>query len=105
MANCGNCPHGAATATPTPLFHIRRGYLAHWKDLAFLVETDAGDWKLSVLDGRRNTLYTAHRMNRRAAQLAAAEFAILRAPGAESSVTPERLAVELNWQPGGFATP
>jgi hypothetical protein len=46
----------------------------------------------------REPLYTAHRCGARAAQLAAAEFAIFRVLGPGSSVSPVRLAGELNWQ-------
>jgi hypothetical protein len=47
---------------------------------------------------RRETLYTAHRGGARAAQLAAAEFAIFRVLDPESRVSPDRLAKELKWQ-------
>jgi sulfur transfer protein SufE len=44
------------------------------------------------------TLYIAHRSGARAAQLAAAEFAIFRVLGPENRLSPDRLAQELKWQ-------
>ena len=89
----------APAFTPAPLLQIHRGYRARWNDLAFSVETDSGDWTLRVQDAReRETLYTAHRVGARAAQLAAAEFAIFRVLGPASRVSPDQLASELKWQ-------
>jgi len=96
--SCGTCPRTAVPA-PAPLFQIRHGYRAHWSELAFSVESDSGDWTLRVQDpARRETIYTAHRGGARAAQVAAAEFAIFRVLGPESRVNPDRLAKELSWQ-------
>ncbi len=81
------------------MFQIRHGYRARWSDLAFSVETDSCDWILRVQDtARQQTVYTAHRGGARAAQVAAAEFAIFLVLGAQSRMSPERLAEELNWQ-------
>jgi len=97
---CGSCRHNAARPQPpAPLFQIRRGFRARWSDLAFSVETDSGDWILRVQDfAKQQTLYTAHRGGAHAAQIAAAEFAIFLVLGAQSRMSPERLANELNWQ-------
>ena len=97
---CGSCRHNAARPqAPAPLFQIRQGYRARWSDLAFSVEADSDEWTLRVQDSaRRQTLYTAHRGGARAAQVAAAEFAIFRVLGPQSRVSPDRLAGELNWQ-------
>ena len=99
MAACGSCQNRAVPASsPAPLFQIRHGYRTRWNDLAFSVETDSGDWTLRVQDSRKQTLYTAHRSGARAAQLAAAEFAVFRVLGHETRVSPERLVKELQWQ-------
>jgi len=100
MGTCGSCRHNAVPARePALLFQIRRGYRARWSHLAFSVETESGDWTLRVQDSaRKETLYTALRGGARAAQLAAAEFAIFRVLGAESRVSPEGLVRELKWQ-------
>jgi sulfur transfer protein SufE len=67
--------------------------------MAFAVETDSDQWTLRVRDVvGSETLYTAHRSGARAAQIAAAEFAIFRELGLDSRVTPDRLAGELKWQ-------
>ena len=96
---CGSCRHNTARPqTPAPLFQIRRGYRARWSNLAFSVETGSGDWTLRVQDAANETLYTAHRGGSRAAQVAAAEFAIFRVLGPQSRVSPDRLAQELTWQ-------
>ena len=100
MASCGSCQHRAIPAPePAPLFQIRRGYRARWNNLALSLETGSGDWVLRVQDAtRRETLYTAHRGGVRAAQQAAAEFAIFRVLGPASPLSPDRLAEELPWQ-------
>lgn len=97
---CGSCRHNTVPPPKrAPLFQIRHGYRARWSDLAFSVETDSGDWTLRVHDPLRGeTLYIAHRGAARAAQVAAAEFAIFRVLGPQSRVSPDRLANELNWQ-------
>jgi hypothetical protein len=98
--SCGTCTRSAVPAPPpATLFQIRRGLRARWSDLAFSIESDSGDWTLRVQDpAHRETLYTAHRGGARAAQVAAAEFAIFRVLGPQSRVTPDRLAQELVWQ-------
>ena len=100
MPNCGSCRHNAvAPSVPPQLFEIRHGYRTRWNELAFSVETDAGDWTLRVQDpGKRQTLYTARRGGARAAKAAAIEFAIFWVLGAASRVNPDRLANELTWQ-------
>ena len=66
-----------ASRTAAPLLQIRHGYWAQWNRLAFAVETDSDQWTLHVRDAvGSETLYTAHRSGARAAQVAAAEFAI-----------------------------
>ncbi|HEY1242038.1 MAG TPA: hypothetical protein VGF16_15855 [Bryobacteraceae bacterium] len=96
---CGSCQTAPRPQAPAPLFQIRRGYRTRWNDLAFSVESDSGDWTLCVQDpARRETLYTAHRGGARAAQVAAAEYAIFRVLGPESRISPDRLAKELTWQ-------
>ena len=100
---CVSCRHNTlpqrANTAPAPLFQIRRGYRARWNDLAFSVESDSDQWTLRVEDsGHSRTLYIAHRGGARAAQLAAAEFAIFRVLGPCSSESPARLARELKWQ-------
>jgi hypothetical protein len=100
MGSCQNCRHnGIPSRAPARLFQIRRGYRARWNDLSFSIETDSGDWTLRVQDSARTvTLYIAHRSGARAAQFAAAEFAIFRVLGPESRLSPDRLAQELKWQ-------
>ena len=100
MANCGQCRHNAAPSrVPAPLFQIRHGYRARWNGLAFSIETDSGDWTLRVQDSTKgDTLYVAHRGAAAAAQVAAADFAIIRVLGPQSRVNPERLVKELTWQ-------
>jgi len=100
MGTCGSCRQNAIPApAPEPLFQIRRGYSARWNDLALWVETGSGDWTLRVQDSAgRAPLYTAHRVGARAAQVAAAEFAIFRVFGAQSRLSPDSLAGELRWQ-------
>jgi len=88
---CVSCRHNTlpqrANTAPAPLFQIRRGYRARWNDLAFSEDS-----------GHSRTLYIAHRGGARAAQLAAAEFAIFRVLGPASPVNPAGLARELTWQ-------
>ena len=100
MGTCANCRHNAVpTLGPAQLFQIRRGYQAHWNDLAFTVETDSSGWALHIQDSvKRETLYSAHRMGSQAAQVAAAEYAICRVLGPASALNADRLAKELNWQ-------
>ena len=100
MSSCGSC-HRNPVPTPPPaaLVQIHRGYRAQWNNLALSVETDSSQWTLRVQDGARNEmLYTAFRSGIRAAQLAAAEFAILRVQGFDSRMVPDRLASELDWK-------
>jgi hypothetical protein len=99
MAACGNCRHNTfPPKAPAPLFQIRRGYRARWNDLAFTVETDSAGWTLRIQDSAQKELYTAHRVGPQAAQVAAAEYAIIRTLGPASAMTADRLAKELNWQ-------
>ena len=100
MTLCGSCTRQAIPSqSPATLFQIRHGYRARWNDLAFSVESTSGDWTLQVQDsGKRETLYTAHRGEAHAAQVAAADFAIFRVLGPASRVSPDRLAEELKWQ-------
>jgi len=79
------------------LQQIRRGYRARWNELAISIETDSSQWTLCVQDSSQ-TLYTALRGGARAAQVAAAEYAIFRILGPASTVRPDRLAQELKWQ-------
>jgi len=100
---CVSCRHNTLPqrekVAPAPLFQIRKGYRARWNDLAFSVESDSDQWTLRVEDsGHTRTLYLAHRGGASAAQVAAAEFAIFRALGPASSISPARLARELKWQ-------
>ena len=98
MEHCGNCRH-IPSPPPVALLQIRRGYRARWNDLLFSVEAESGDWMLRVQDSAgREPLYTAHRCGARAAQLAAAEYAIFRVLGPQSRVSPAKLAGELKWQ-------
>ncbi len=100
MGFCGSCQHSAVPSrTAAPLLQIRHGYRAQWSRLAFAVETESDQWTLRVQDVvGSETLYTAHRSGARAAQVAAAEFAIFRELGFDSGVSPDRLAGELTWQ-------
>jgi hypothetical protein len=100
MAACGYCrPLALPSRAPAPLFQIRRGFLARWNGLALTVETDSGGWALHIQDSAKTeTLYSAHRVGPRAAQLAAAEFAIFRVLGPASAMNADRLVKELNWQ-------
>jgi hypothetical protein len=100
MGFCGSCQRATVPSrTAAPLLQIRHGYRARWKRLAFAVETDSDQWTLRVQDAvGSETLYTAHRSGARAAQVAAAEFAIFQELGFDSRVNPDRLAGELKWQ-------
>jgi hypothetical protein len=100
MGSCGSCRQSAIPSrTAAPLLQIRHGYRAQWNRLAFAVETDSDQWTLRVRDVvGSETLYTALRSGARAAQVAAAEFAIFRELGFDSRVSPDRLAGELKWQ-------
>jgi hypothetical protein len=99
MASCGDCRHNSVPPqTPAPIFEIRRGYQARWNGLAFTVETDSNGWALHVQDSTRRELYTAHRIGPQAAQVAAAEYAIVRVLGPASALSADCLAKELNWQ-------
>ena len=99
MSSCTNC-RAQATSSPEPaLLRIREGYRTRWQDLTFSVQSDSSEWTLAVEDTERHeTLYRGQRMGVRAAQVAAAEFAIFRVLGAGSRVAPAQLASELNWQ-------
>ena len=103
MSLCGGCRHnGVASQSPArnvSLFQIRRGFRTRWSGMAFSVESDSDQWTLRVEDsGDHRMLYIAHRGGARAAQVAAAEFAIFRALGPDSRVSPDGLARELKWQ-------
>ena len=99
MGTCGNCRRSSVPQPArAPLFEIRHGYQACWKDLAFRVEIDAGGWALHVLDSAKRELYAAHRIGPQAAQVAAAEYAIFRILGPESALNAGHLAAELDWQ-------
>jgi hypothetical protein len=85
---------------PATLIHIRQGYRSCWNNLTFSVESDSSQWTLQVEDARHSrTLYRASRPGIRAAQVAAAEFAIFQVLGAASPLQPAQLAAELTWQP------
>jgi len=101
MAACGTCSQNVFPLPPAAsLFQIRSGYRAQWNGLRFSVECDAGDWTVRVQDSATmQTLYTARRPQPRAAQLAAAEFALFQVFGGVTQVSPERLVHQLNWQP------
>jgi len=62
------------------------------------VESDNSGWSLRILDSAKRELYAAHRIGPKAAQVAAAEYAIFRVLGPASAVRADRLASELNWQ-------
>jgi hypothetical protein len=100
MATCGSCRKTAMPVSRPPvLLQIRRRYRAQWREMAFTVESNSGDWTLWVRDSTQGqTLYTAHRSGSVAAQNAAAEFAFFSAPGTASGTSISRLARELNWQ-------
>ena len=99
MGSCGSCIHKPAPTALPDLCAIRHGYRTQWNGLTLAVETDAGDWALRIHDSAgRQTLYTARRPAVRAAQVAAAEFAIFQVLGPASRVSPDRLAGEMNWQ-------
>lgn len=98
MSSCTKWRAQASSPEPA-LFRIREGYRARWNDLTFSVESGSSEWTLEVEDTERHQmLYRAQRMGVRAAQAAAAEFAIFRVLGADSRLTPAQLAGELNWQ-------
>jgi len=101
MSHCASCRHNTAPSPePAALVRIREGYRTRWNDLVFTAEKDCFQWTLRVQDSRQTeTFYTAHRGGLRAAQAAAAEYGIFRVLGAESLVSPDRLAQELTWQP------
>jgi hypothetical protein len=97
VTSCGN--NAIPPRAATPLLQIRRGYRTQWNNLSFSVEAGSNQWTLRVQDAaRRETLYAAYRGGARAAQVAAAEFAIFRVLGHESQVSPDCLANELKWQ-------
>jgi hypothetical protein len=86
-------------AEPSVALHqIRQRFRANWRDLVCTVEDDSSQWTLRVQDAGDHILYTAYRGGRRAAQVAAAEFAAFRVLGPASGVSPERLAMEFAWQ-------
>jgi len=57
------------------LVQIRHGYRAQSQGLSFAVETDAGEWILTVRNRDGATAYRAERSNRRAAESLALDFA------------------------------
>lgn len=67
-----------AAPPDTGLVQIRHGYRAQWQNLTFAVENDAGRWGLTVRDSEGRVAYRAERSNRRAAQIAALDFAAFR---------------------------
>ena len=96
---CSQCRTVPAPPPPTPLFQIRHGFRAAWNGLAFSVEADSGQWTVRVRQTPgSNTLYTAYRGGPRAAQLAAAEFAVMGMPGTDNRRSPDCLARQLHWQ-------
>jgi hypothetical protein len=62
------------TAAPT-LVQIRHGYRAESQGLSFAVETEAGEWILTVRNCNGATEYRAEQSTRRAAQSLALDFA------------------------------
>lgn len=79
-----------------PLIQIKTGYSTRWNGLNLSVEGDSGQWKLHVQDsGKVRTLYSAQRSNANAAQVAAADFALLFTGLAGER--PEALARKLAW--------
>ena len=98
MASCANCRHSSVAQPTAPLLQIRCGYQARWNDLAFRVENELGGWALHVLDSAQKELYEAHRFGPKAAQVAAAEYAIFHVLGPASTMNADRLAAELSWQ-------
>ena len=101
MSHCASCRHNAVPSSePASLVRIREGYRTRWNNLVFTAETDSFQWTLRVQDSlETETFYLAHRGGLRAAQIAAAEYAIFRVLGTESRISPDRLAQELTWQP------
>jgi len=97
--SCRSSLTAAPVARPTAasaLFQIRMGYCAGWNGLNFSVQRDSDQWTLQVQDATNSrTLYSAHRSNATAAQVAAADFAIMMT-GAHRE-RPEVLAKELTW--------
>jgi len=102
MSACASCRHQAASSRAAepqaPLHQIRQSFRARWSDLVCTVEADSSQWTLRVQDAGDHILYTAYRGGRRAAQVAAAEFAAFRVLGPANRVNPERLAMEFSWQ-------
>lgn len=68
--------------------------------MVFSVEADSNQWTVRVQPcGGNQTLYVAHRGGAGAAQVAAAEFAIVRVLGPASILSPARLGEkEWKWQ-------
>jgi hypothetical protein len=101
MSHCASCRHNTVPSPePATLVRIREGYRTRWNDLVFTAEMDSDHWTLRIQDSRlTETFYTARRSGLRAAQTAAAEYAIFRVLGTESRISPNRLAQELTWQP------
>ena len=100
MGFCGSCQNHNAVSTPAPapLLQIKRGYRARWNAIEFQVEADSGQWTLRVKNSTSSEiLYTAHRGGSRAAQSAAADFAVFRI-GCDSRTSSEQLAKSLTWQ-------
>jgi len=94
MGFCGSCQHNAAAPPATAqLFQIKRGYRARWNTIDISVEADSGQWTLRVENSvNKETLYTAQRGAKRAAQSAAVEFVSFRL-AFDSHASPE-----LKWQ-------
>ena len=78
----------------SPLIQIRQGFRARCAGLTFLIETQDAQWTCRVRDDSGTDLYTAGRSNRRAAQLAASEFADFRF-GVRSA--PEQMSWTAYW--------
>lgn len=83
----------------SPLVQIRQAFRARWQDLTLMVVSEDQQWTLRVQDaGNDRLLYTAGRANRAAAEVAGAEFALLRSAATDSTVSPEAMARSLQWQ-------
>jgi hypothetical protein len=86
----------AGTPIALPLIQIKTGLSARWNGLNLSVEGDSGQWKLQVQDSCKiRTLYSAQRSSAKAAQVAAADFALLFS--GSPAERPEALAKELAW--------
>lgn len=99
MSSCAGCRAQAVPPLEPSLFQIREEYQTEWNHLTLSVRSDSGEWTLQVQDTQRSEiLYKAQRIGVRAAQVAAAEFAIFRVLGVDSRVSPAQLANDLMWQ-------